>query len=166
MQTSSDEQENSFAEHVRNLASQDAEKRRDAVGALGWSGMKQAIPYLISALQDTDERVRRSAVWGLVELGLDCGSLLSLLSHANLLVRRAAFQYLFTSGIRDDHAQACASLSVCLLMYEGAGVRYQTCLFLMRLPKAFFRRAYEVIEGGSDHPEVTRSTSNRLLETR
>ena len=84
----------------RKLGSSDAEERREAVIDLGRTG-KGAVPLLLRALGDTDWRVRKTAVEGLVSLGDDevtNGLVQRLSSEDNAGARNSAIEALVQIG--------------------------------------------------------------------
>src|SRR5512137_245405 len=91
----------STLEHLgRKLESRDAEERREAAVDLGRSG-RGAVPLLLRALGDTDWRVRKTAVEGLVSCGGDdvtAGLVHRLSAEDNAGARNSAMEALVQIG--------------------------------------------------------------------
>ncbi len=84
----------------RKLRSSDAEERREAAVDLGRAGHR-GVPLLFQALADSDWRVRKTAVEGLVELGgqeVTTGLVHALSSHDNAGARNSAIEALIHIG--------------------------------------------------------------------
>src|SRR5512141_62081 len=91
----------STLEHLeRKLENTDAEERREAAVDLSRSG-RGAVPLLLRALGDTDWRVRKTAVEGLVALGGDdvtTGLVRRLSAEDNAGARNSAIEALVQIG--------------------------------------------------------------------